>query len=184
MPNPGTGETGVLSRKPNRETVDNIFTWIGAPTSEEFTNRDPLNEPGHGYYSLFFGTAPLDSAVRILGSPVLDGWFRTEAGAHLSPVLVDVAPNGTMTTIARGFLNMDYREGLAQARPKGRQWVHAAVEFLPQDVTVAKGHRIGLLVQSSNTVWALPGMLGPNNIATGHVPDVTRTGTSLVLPLA
>ncbi|HEX2087648.1 MAG TPA: CocE/NonD family hydrolase [Solirubrobacteraceae bacterium] len=184
VPNPGTGETGVLARKPNPEPVDNIFTWIGAPTSEELGNRDPLNEPGHGYYSLFFGTEPLDSATRILGSPVLDGWFRTEAGAHLSPVLVDVAPNGRMTTIARGFLNMDYREGLAEARPRGRQWVHAAVEFLPQDVTVAKGHRIGLLVQSSNTVWAVPGMLGPNNVATGPVPDVTRTGTSLVLPLA
>ena len=184
VPNPGTGETGVLARKPNREPVDNVFTWIGAPTSEEFGNRDPLNEPGHGYYSLFFGTAPLESAARILGSPVLDGWFRTEGGAHLSPVLVDVAPDGTMTTIARGFLNMDYREGLDRARPAPRRWVRASVEFLPQDVTVAEGHRIGLLVQSSNTVWALPGMLGPNNVATGPVPDVTRLGTSLTLPLA
>ena len=184
VPNPGTGETGVLARKPNREPVDNIFTWIGAPTSEELGNRDPLNEPGHGYYSLFFGTEPMERPTRILGSPVLDGWFRTEGGAHLSPVLVDVAPNGSMTTIARGFLNMDYREGLEEARPAPRRWVPASVEFLPQDVTVSEGHRIGLLVQSSNTVWALPGMLGPNNVATGPVPDVTRTGSSLTLPLA
>jgi X-Pro dipeptidyl-peptidase len=185
VPNPGTGETGVLARKPNREPVDNIFTWIGAPTSEEFGNRDPLNEPGHGYYSLFFGTEELESDVRIFGSPVLDGWFRTESGAHLSPVLVDVAPDGSMSTIARGFLNMDYREGLGQARPAPRRWVHAAVSFLPQDVTVASGHRIGLLVQSSNTVWAVPGVLGPNNVATGPVPEAgIRNGASLTLPLA
>jgi X-Pro dipeptidyl-peptidase len=185
VPNPGTGETGVLARKPNREPVDNVFTWIGTPTSEETGNRDPLNEPGHGYYSLFFGTETLDEPTRILGSPVLEGWFRTEGGAHLSPVLVDVGPDGSMTTIARGFLNMDYREGLREAKPAPRQWVRAAVSFLPQDVTVAAGHRIGLLVQSSNTVWALPGNLGPNNIATGPVPEESiRSGSSLTLPLA
>ena len=183
VPPIGTGETGTLSREPNREPVDNIFTWIGAPTSEELGNRDPLNEPGHGYYSLFFYTAPVEGDTRILGSPVLDGWFRTEAAAHLSPVLVDVGPDWKLTTIARGFLNMDYRDGLDRARPAPRKWVRAAVEFLPQDVTVAKGHRMGLLLQSSNTVWALPGMLGPNNVATGPVPDVTPSGTSLTLPL-
>jgi X-Pro dipeptidyl-peptidase len=184
LPNPGTGETGVLARRPNREPVDNVFTWVGAPTSEETGNRDPLNEPGHGYYSLFFGTEPLEEDTRVFGSPVLDGWFVTEAGAHLSPVLVDVAPDGSMTTIARGFLNMDYREGLGEARPAAGEWVHAAVEFLPQDVTVAAGHRIGLLVQSSNTVWALPGTLGVNNIATGPVPEARiRSGSSLTLPL-
>ncbi|HEX8207870.1 MAG TPA: CocE/NonD family hydrolase [Solirubrobacteraceae bacterium] len=184
LPAPSTGETGVLDRKPNREAVDNVFTWVGAPTSEELGNRDPLNEPGHGYYSLFFGTQPLERDTRILGSPVLDAWVRTPAGGHLSPVLVDVAPDGSMTTIARGFLNLDYREGLEEARPVDQEWVRAAVEFLPQDVTVAEGHRIGLLVQSSNTVWAVPGSLDTNNIATGPVPEARiRGGSSLTLPL-
>ncbi|MDQ3741378.1 MAG: CocE/NonD family hydrolase [Actinomycetota bacterium] len=184
LPPPSTGETGVLSEEPNREPVDNIFTWVGAPTSEEVGNRDPLNEPGHGYYSLFFGTAPLSHDTRIVGTPRLDALVRTPAGGHLSPVLVDVGPDGTMTTIARGFLNVDYREGLEEARPVNGQWVRASVPFLPQDVTVAEGHRIGVLVQSSNTVWALPGKLGTNNIATGPVPDVSRNGSSLVLPVA
>ncbi|HEV2756818.1 MAG TPA: CocE/NonD family hydrolase, partial [Actinomycetota bacterium] len=184
LPNPSTGETGVLSSSPNREPVDNIFTWIGAPTSEETANRDPLNEPGHGYYSLFFGTGELERDVRILGAPVLDAHVKTMKGAHLSPVLVDVGPDGLMTTIARGFLNVDYREGLEQAKPVEGQWVRARVQFLPQDVTVAAGHRIGLLVQSSNTVWALPGTPGPNNITTGPVEGLPGTGSSLVLPTA
>jgi X-Pro dipeptidyl-peptidase len=185
LPHPSTGETGVLSQDPNREPVDNVFTWAGAPTSEELGNRDPLNEAGHGYYSLFFGTAPLARDTRILGRPVLDAIVRTPDGGHVSPVLVDVAPDGSMTTIARGFLNVDYRDGLSEARPAGEEWVRARVPFLPQDVTVAKGHRIGVLVQSFNTVWALPGTPGVNNIATGPVPeDGVKNGSSLVLPLA
>jgi X-Pro dipeptidyl-peptidase len=182
LPAPSTGETGLLSPSPNTEAKDNVFTWVGAPTSEELGNRDPLNEPGHGYYSLFFGTAPLDRPTRLLGAPVLDARVRTPDGGHLSPVLVDVAPDGTMTTIARGFLNMDYRDGLDRARPAQKKWVAARVKFLPQDVTVAAGHRIGLLVQSSNTVWALPGTLDANNIATGPVPGAFAEGSSLVLP--
>ena len=100
-------------------------------------------------------------------------------------MLVDVAPDGTMTTIARGFLNIDYRDGLAdgQARrpavgPRAR-----AVPAAGRDRRAA-GHRIGLLVQSSNTVWAVPGQLGTNNILTGPLAGVATTGSSLELPLA
>lgn len=96
---------------------------------------------------------------------------------------MDVAPNGTLETIARGFLNLDYRNGLEKAEPAGSAWVHAEVEFLPQDFTFAAGHSVGLLLQSSNTVWALPGTPGPVNIAMGPVPNVTAAGSKLVLPV-
>jgi X-Pro dipeptidyl-peptidase len=184
VPGPGTGETGLLSDTPNREAKDNVFTWVGGPTSEEVTTRDPLNEPGHGYYSLFFGTTPLSRDVRILGAPVLEAKVNTPDGGHLAPVLVDVAPDGTMTTIARGFLNVDYRDGLESAKT-GARFVTARVQFLPQDVTVQKGHRLGLIVQSANTVWAAPGTPGAHNIATGPVPEEgVRGGSSLTIPVA
>jgi hypothetical protein len=99
-------------------------------------------------------------------------------------VLVDVAPDGSMTTLARGFLNVDYRDGLETAKPAGGEWVRARVRFLPQDAIVQPGHRIGLLVQSSNTVWAIPGVLGQNDILTGPKTDVSPEGSSLLLPLA
>jgi len=184
VPPPGTGETGVLTPEPNTQEVDNVFTWVGAPTTEEWGNRDPLNEPGHGYYSLFFGTQPMTAATRIAGRPVFDAWVRSPAGGHLAPVLVDVAPSGTMTTIARGFLNIDYRDGLETAKPAARQWVRARVRFLPQDVIVQPGHRIGILVQSANTVWAIPGPPDQNNILTGPLKDVSTEGSSLLLPVA
>jgi hypothetical protein len=80
-------------------------------------------------------------------------------------------------------LNLDYRDGLQSAKPAGSAWVHAVVKFLPQDVTVEAGHRIGLLLQSSNTVWAIPGTPGQVNIAMGPVPQVTGAGSKLVLPV-
>ena len=71
---------------------------------------------------------------------------------------MDVAPDGSMRTVERGFLNLDYRDGLETADPAPGKWVKARVELLPQDFTFPKGHRIGLIVQSSNTVWAVPGV--------------------------
>jgi X-Pro dipeptidyl-peptidase len=186
LPPPGTGETGTLDPQPNTDPSIGVFTWFDTGTqTEEVTNRDPLNEPGHGYYSLYHQSAPLTEPMRIAGSVLLDGHFRTPAGGHLSPVLLDVAPDGTKRTIARGFLNVDYRNGLEKAQPVNGQWVKATVRFLPQDVTLPAGHRLGLLLQSSNTVWALPGVPGQFNVAMGPVPAAKITeGSSLRIPTA
>ena len=55
------------------------------------------------------------------------------------------------------------------------------MRLLPQDYTVAAGHRIGLRVQSSNTVWAVPGNPGTVDIAEGRLNNVAR-GSSLTIP--
>nr|MBA2530000.1 CocE/NonD family hydrolase [Euzebyales bacterium] len=185
LPPPGTGETGALSTKPNNTTKDNVFSYIDTGlATEEVSNRDPLNEFGHGYYSLYYKSLPLAVDTRISGSAVLDAVVRNStAGQHLTPVLLDVAPDGTAKTVERGFLHSSYRNGLAKAEPSAGQWVDADVELLPQDYTFKAGHRIGLLVQSSNTVWAVPGAVGTMNIANGRVPDVTRVGSKLTLPV-
>jgi X-Pro dipeptidyl-peptidase len=180
---PGTGETGTLERQ---AADDGVWTWVDTGTStEEISLRDPLNEPGHGYYSLFYQSAPLARNTRLAGSAVLDAWVRTQTpgGAHVTPILVDVLPSGDLRLVERGFLNLDYRNGLATAEP-ATGWQHGRVTFLPQDFTFPAGHRIGLIVQSSNTVWAVPGNpAGPVNIANGPVAGVTAEGSKLVLPL-
>jgi X-Pro dipeptidyl-peptidase len=179
---PGTGETGELRRAPAN---DGAWTWVdtGAAT-EEVSLRDPLNEPGHGYYSLFYRSRPLARETRLAGSAILDAWVRTQvAGAHLTPLLVDVLPGGQLRLVERGFLNLDYRNGLAEAEP-ATGWQRGRVQFLPQDFTFPAGHRIGIIVQSSNTVWAVPGNpAGPVNIANGPVKDITAVGSRLILPL-
>ena len=113
---------------------------------------------------------------------MLDAYVNpTNTGQHLTPLLVEVLPSGTLKLVERGFLNLDYARGLAKADPK-TGWQHAAVTFLPQDYTFTKGSRIGLILQSSNTVWALPGNPGAISIAMTPGAGVP-VGSALHLPL-
>jgi X-Pro dipeptidyl-peptidase len=178
-----TKEAGTLSTQPAN---DGVWNWVDTGhATEEASLRDPLNENGHGYYSLYYKSAPLAHDVRLAGSAVLDTWVNTTApGSTLTPLLVEVLPDGTLSLVERGFLNLDYRGGLDKADPMApNSWGHARVTFLPQDYTFAAGSRIGLIVQSSNTVWALPGAAGPVGIANGPVAGVTGAGSFLSLPL-
>ena len=67
-------------------------------------------------------------------------------------------PTARAKAISRGFLNLRYRNGLRddEAVPPGRAGRARRCTFSPQDHTVAKGHRIGLIVAGSNMVWAVP----------------------------
>jgi X-Pro dipeptidyl-peptidase len=164
-------DSGRLATRPRRGR--DVATYVETGTStEELPARSGL-----GYLS-----APLERPTRIVGSAVLDTWVRvSSATMHLTPVLLDVAPDGTTRTIERGFQHVDYRDGLATADPVTGRWVRVRVRLLPQDYTVAAGHRIGLSVQSSNTVWAVPGNPGTVDVAQGRLPGVT-VGSRVVLP--
>ena len=59
----------------------------------------------------------------------------------------------------------------------------ARVTFLPQDYTFHKGSRIGLILQSSNTVWAVPGSAGEMQVSMSPQPGVSKVGTLLTLPV-
>jgi X-Pro dipeptidyl-peptidase len=146
-----------------------VATWTDTGASTE----EMESPPG----ALFFEFAPLKADTRLAGRAVLDAYVRpSREGSHLTPVLVDIAPDGTRRTVARGFLNLDYRDGLGSADPAPGEWVRARATLLPQDFTFPKGHRIGLLVMGSNTVWALPGTPGSTDIQTSR--------SRLRLPLA
>lgn len=188
---PAVGETGVL--KPTPQNTGGGWTHLTTGTvSEEATLRDPTNRGttvngnpvrGHGYVSLYHESAPLAQNVRIAGRAILDAWVNTtNASQHLTPLLVEVLPDGSLNLVERGFLNLDYRNGLEQAQPASG-WQHARVSFLPQDYTFKAGNRIGLILQGSNTVWALPGNPGSISYAMGPVNNVTSTGTHLLLPI-
>jgi X-Pro dipeptidyl-peptidase len=176
-----TGETGTLELEPQDDGGG--WTHLNPGTvTEEMTLRDPLNEDGHGYYSLYHKSEPLVEDTRLVGSAVLDTWVNVPvAGQTLTPILVEVAPDGTLTLVERGFLNLDYAGGNEKADPK-TGWIHAQVDFLPQDYTFTAGNRIGLILQGSNTVWAVPGNPGVISYAMGSVPDVTTVGAHLILP--
>jgi X-Pro dipeptidyl-peptidase len=187
-----TGENGVLTLGTTR-TDDNVWTFFddGTVTEEESLN-DPSNRGrdaggqtvrSHGYEWLYHESEVLKTDVRIAGSAVLDAVVNASTPTQqLDPLLVEVRPDGSLNLVERGFLNLDYRNGLAKADPK-TGWMRAKVTFLPQDYTFRKGSRIGLILQGSNTVWAVPGSAGPISIATAPQGGVSKTGTRLILPV-
>jgi X-Pro dipeptidyl-peptidase len=187
-----TGENGTLSLTPQR-TDSPVWSYVddGTVTEEESLN-DPSNRGtkagdqavrSHGYEWLYHESEVLKSDVRIAGSAVLDAVVQTAAPSQqLDPLLVEVLPDGSLKLVERGFLNLDYRNGLAKADPK-TGWMRARVTFLPQDYTFTKGSRIGLILQSSNTVWAVPGAAGPVNVSMAPQAGVSTYGTRLSLPV-
>jgi X-Pro dipeptidyl-peptidase len=155
-PPAGTRTRSVPLKRPDG-AAEASFTDM-ATGSEEVALQDPEAESGW----LFYSTGALANATRIAGTPVLDALVKvSEDHGQLAPTLVDIAPDGTATAISRGFLNLRYRNGLTSAEPvPPGEPVRARVSFAPQDHTVPAGHRIGVIVQGSNVVWALPGEPG------------------------
>ncbi len=174
-----TSAGGVLSPTPRKDGAG--WTYVDSATAtEEATLR---GAGADGTSSLVQVGPALRTPARLAGSAVLDAWVKTSTeGQHLTPLLVDVAPDGSRTLVERGFLNLSYRNGPAKAEPT-TGWQHARVTLLPQDYTFAAGHRVGLVLQSSNTVWGLPGAAGTVEWAMGPLAGVTQTGTRLVLPV-
>jgi X-Pro dipeptidyl-peptidase len=168
----------VLGRPTPESTESYVDT--GAVT-EEASLRG--GKSGTGGAWLYHESQPLTSDVRIAGSAVLDAVVNASTQSQqLDPLLVEVLPDGTLSLVERGFLNLDYRAGLAKADPK-TGWMKAKVTFLPQDYTFHKGSRIGLILQSSNTVWAVPGSAGEMQVAMSPQPGVSKVGTVLTLPV-
>ena len=182
-PPPGTSATrlylthgaagGTLAKRPTEGTAS--FRDFATSTEEQST-RMPTAESDW----LFFRGAPLEAGIRMTGAARLELSLELDRDhAHLTPLLVDVAPDGTTKTVSRGFLNLLYRDGLASAKPVlPGEPVRATVTFKPQDQTFEAGHSIGLLVQGSNTVWAVP-----DDPGAGYTLRLGRRGSNLVLPL-
>ena len=126
---------------------------------------------------LTYQTAPLAADVRIADAPrLLATVTANRSHGQLVPTLFDVDPAGTAVPITRGFLNLRYRDGLARAEamPVGEPTA-VSVTFKNQDWTVKAGHRIALVLESSNSAWAVPD-------APGLSLEVASRSSRLVLP--
>ena len=122
--------------------TDATFTDLGT-TTEEIALRAPEAEATW----LGYRSAPLTRATRITGTPRLELSLTQDADhGQLAPTLADVAPDGTVKPISRGFLNLRYRDGLASdaAVPAGER-VRATVHVLPAGPHGRRGapHRPG-----------------------------------------
>jgi predicted acyl esterase len=169
--------TGGGTLVPRAAAGDASFTDTGA-SSEELAMRALDAEASW----LAYRSAPVRADLRLAGTPRLELSVTASADhAHLTPTLVDIAPDGTATAITRGFLNLRYRNGLASEDPlPAGEPVRATVAFSPQDHTVQAGHRVGLVLAGSNVVWAVPDAPAGTRITVHHGAG----GSQLVLPVA
>jgi X-Pro dipeptidyl-peptidase len=128
------------------------------PGAEELAAEDLEGE----HQWLAYQSEPLAADTRLAGSPRLLARIVADRDhGHLTPTLFDVDADGAAVPITRGFLNLRYRDGLAAEKPvPAGEPIDVAVTFKPQDWTVRKGHRLTLLVASSNTVWGVPDQPG------------------------
>ena len=187
-PPPGTAATTLFL---DRDAAAGELTSErpSAPTEAAYTDTATQTEEaskqavGAETNWLFYESPPLAARTRLAGDAVLEAALSVNRDhAHLTPVLVDIAPDGSVRTISRGFLNLLYRNGLVrtQALPVDER-VRATVTFKPQDQVLRAGHRIGVIVQSSNTVWAIPD--DPGAEVTLFHGGANRRASRLALPL-
>jgi X-Pro dipeptidyl-peptidase len=126
-----------------------------------------------------FTAPPVTSPVRVVGSPRLDLTAVTDTtSTHVVPLLLDVAPDGAARVITRGVFNSNQRHGLARSVPlvPGAPW-SATVEMWDTDWTLRAGHRLELVLVSSEARWAL-------SDTTRATTRVDVGASSLTVPLA
>jgi predicted acyl esterase len=164
---------GGLAKK--AATGSDSFTDMSTSTEEQSTRMPDAEQSW-----LFFKGSPLTADTRMTGAATLQLSLEVNREhAHLTPLLVDVAPDGTTKTVSRGFLNLGYRDGLAQWEPiPPGEPIRATVTFKPQDQVFEAGHSFGVIVQGSNTVWALP-----DDPGAGYTLSFGKRGSTLTLPL-
>ena len=112
---------------------------------------------------LVYRSPTLPAAVRISGTPevTLRASVDNRHAANLTAVLVDYGPAGPPVMITRGWLDPQNRIRLDRSTPirQGREY-DLRFDLQPDDYVLAAGHRLGLVVVSTDhdyTMRPLPG---------------------------
>nr|WP_175799965.1 Xaa-Pro dipeptidyl-peptidase [Burkholderia anthina] len=124
-----------------------------------------------------FETAPLTAATRISGSATARVRLTFTGAANVTALLVDRAPDGTATIVTRAWTDPRNRvsDWLSQPVLPGMPY-DLKLTFMPRDYALEAGHRLGLVVLSSDSEATLRPMPG-----TGLALD--PAGTSVTVPL-
>lgn len=125
-----------------------------------------------------FETAPLTAGARLSGAATARVRLTFTGVANVTALLVDRAPDGTATIVTRAWTDPRNRlsEWVSQPVLPGMPY-DLKLTFMPRDYKLEAGHRLGLVVLSSDyeaTLRPTPG--------TGLTLD--PAGTSVTVPLA
>jgi X-Pro dipeptidyl-peptidase len=112
---------------------------------------------------LAYLTPPLATAARLSGTPRVDLRMSIDNrdDANLTAVLVDYAPDSAPKMVTRGWLDPQNRDGIDRGRTVRRGRLYDLTwDLQPDDHVFAAGHRIGLVVVSTDhdyTIRPSPG---------------------------
>jgi X-Pro dipeptidyl-peptidase len=107
---------------------------------------------------LAYATQPLATATRVSGTVRLNLNLSVDnrRAANVTGLLVDYGPGGSATIISRGWIDPQNRASISKSLPliKGKRY---ALRFgmQPHDYVFAAGHRIGLVVISTDFDYTL-----------------------------
>jgi uncharacterized protein len=125
---------------------------------------NPGDVPGDqrldSFGSLEFDTDPLIQPIEILGNTQVSLEVAADRpNALLAVRLIDVAPDGSATSVARGFLNLAQRDGRETPAPldEGRRY-RVKVQLTATAYAFPRGHRIRLAVSTAYwpIIWPSP----------------------------
>ncbi|HEX9815406.1 MAG TPA: CocE/NonD family hydrolase [Candidatus Thermoplasmatota archaeon] len=156
---------------------------LAAPTNyvevPNFQQYDPNQEHGSPGTSVVFATEPLAGAQELLGAPIAYLTVSREApnGEVIMMVrIVDVAPDGTMTTVLKQVTPTRVEFPAAASAP-----AFVAIELAPLTHTFEEGHRIGFAVTTSDPAFGASREANTVRIGTGRTAPSYIT-VPLVLP--
>lgn len=125
---------------------------------------------------LAYFTAPLVEDARVSGSPRAELALSFDRpAANVTALLVDQAPDGSVSVITRGWADPQNRVDIGRSTPvePGENY-RITVRMQPDDHVFGSGHRLGLVVLSSDHEFTLRPKPG-----TGLRLDLSRTRLEL-----
>jgi predicted acyl esterase len=130
----------------------------------------PEDQRPEAAYSVVYRSPPLEENVEVLGAALVRLSFSSTA-RRMGVVarLCDVAPDGTIALVTRGYLNLAHRDGLdrpSHTQPGSVYDIRIALKATAY--RFARGHRICLMVASADFPSLFPTPdLGTNTLHSG-----------------
>jgi len=171
-PRPGGRSRGALRLAHGETAGTERLVDDAAFTARELAARDVSR------HRLLYATRRLDAGVTISGAPAMDLRVAFDAeAANVSAALVDIAPSGGVRRISEGWTDPQNRISAAVTTPiePGTSY-DLEVGLEPQQFRFAPGHRIGVVLLSSDHDYTL-------RPSPGTVLSVDLASTRLKLPV-
>ncbi|MEU8248833.1 Xaa-Pro dipeptidyl-peptidase [Nonomuraea sp. NPDC048916] len=152
------GASGELTLDNTRQGEPVIETIVDDATKRAQTLADAATSPNR----LAYKSAPLSGPVQLSGTPLVS--LRMSFGqpaANVTALLVDYDQNGKAKIITRGWTDPQNRKSISRTEPvKPGTPYRLDFDMQPHDYVFAAGHRIGIVLLSSDydyTIRPTPG---------------------------